>query len=139
MEINGDGEVKGIGHNMSIWRIANLISGDAMLKVVYQESLTAWQFFPFSSFMSENYIVARLEKNIPNEKKEVLIEVRSTANFKVVYSIKERAAKFHCFGFVKDVLAVYMIFQNGRKFIRWNQIILFQLKTGTIYFIIFVL
>ena len=137
MGLNDDGEVMGIGHNFTILNTPDPNDENAMLKVAHQEPLPRFSFILRSSFVSAKYIVTQFIKT--NENTEVLVEVRSTADFKVVYSIKERAAQFHCFGFVKDVLAVHMIFQNGRKFIRWNQIILFQLKTGTIYFIIFVL
>jgi len=97
MEMNDDGEVKGIGHSFTILNTPDPNNENAILKVVHQESLPRFRFILWFLFVSAKYIVTQLIKT--NEKTEVLVEVRSTAVFKVVYSIKERAAQFHCFRF----------------------------------------
>ena len=123
----GFGKVHDISPKLLIWRLKNPpslnIGGNSVLELVHQEKFLqkpSSPFLPQECFVGGKYIATFHVRQLHNkiESHELLIEVRSTANFKVVYSIKERAAKFHCFGFVKDVLAVYMIFQNGRKFIR---------------------
>ena len=109
-----------------IWRLKNPsslnIGGNSVLEFVHQEKFllkSSSPFLPQECFVGRKYIATihlrKLHDKI--ESHEQLIEVRSTADFSVVYSTKERTTSYVCFSFHNDILAVH-IHQNHDNFIR---------------------
>lgn len=115
----GFGKDLGISPKLLIWRLKNPpslnIGGNSVLELVHQEKFLlkpSSPSLPQECFVGGNYIAT-----IHVREYQLLIEVRSTADFSVVYSTKERIAGYYCFSFHNDILAVH-IFQNHDNFIR---------------------
>jgi len=122
----GFGKVHGISPKLLIWRLKNPpslnIGGNSVLELVYQEKFLlkpSSSFLPQECFVGGNYIATIYVRQLHNQiaSNELLIEVRSTADFSVVYSTKERTTIYLCFSFHNEILAVH-IFQNHDNFIR---------------------
>ena len=123
----GFGKVHDISPKLLIWRLKNPLSlnigdGNSVLELVHQEKFLlkpSSSFLPHECFVGGNYIATIHIRQLHNkiESHERLIEVRSTADFSVVYSTKERIAGYYCFSFHNDILAV-QILQNHENCIR---------------------
>ena len=126
--MSGFGKVHGISLKLLIWRLKNPpslnIGGNSVLELVHQEKFLlkpSSPFLPQECFVGGKYIATIHVRQLHNkiESHELLIEVRSTADFSVVYSTKERTTGYYCFSFHNDILAV-QIFQNHENCIRYK-------------------
>ena len=104
-------------------------NGKARLELVHKEQLPASPFSPDQSFLSEKHIVTVLLKISPIDDNihEVMVEVRSTVDFSVVYSVKEPAFLFFRFAFFNDMFGVQLVLKNQRNLIKYCIHILLKL------------
>ena len=123
-----DGIDEDQSHKFLVWQLKTQPSlnngGNSLLELAHEE--TMFYSSPFTlreCFVSGNYIVSVLARKLQNEDgddEELLIEVRSTTDFCVVYSIKESIFFSSCFNFAKDILTVQMVCLNKGVFIRYS-------------------
>lgn len=111
--------------NILVWRLKATKSqnnGHSLVELVHQENMPLSPFLPTRSYVSKKYIVTILLGRMSSQKQhEIIVEVRSTANFIVVYSIKETVlftSLFFCFRFVDDIIGIHILLKDGRDFIR---------------------
>jgi len=108
-----------------VWRLNNSSSfknGNCILESINQETMNySAHFSQQELFVSDDFIVTTQERQLQNEieKQELLIEVRSTSNFSVVYSNTERGTVFNGFSFVNDILAIQII-STAKNYIRYE-------------------
>lgn len=119
-----------INHSLLIWRLhitPCLKSGNSVLELVHREQLPPSLFTLVCPlvYVSKKYIVSVLSRQSSDDidKEEITIEVRSTADFSVVFStVNERVARYFCFSFAKDIFAVQIIGRNLKNIIRYSLI-----------------
>lgn len=88
---------------------------------VHNEKLVSTPFCPNQSLFSKKYMVTIMTRYLlsDTERYELLFEVRSTADFSVVYSIKERALQVPMPSFfVDDICGVQIILETYEQFTR---------------------
>ena len=111
---------------LSVWRLksTNERKENTVTELVHHKQMgPSLPFVPMNLFVSEKYLVTILGKFLhnENEKLELVIEVRSTANpDTVVYSINMRVVIFFFFGFLNDIFAIHICLPGDRKFIRYR-------------------
>ena len=122
--MSGFGKVHDISLKLLIWRLKNPpslnIGGNSVLELVHQEKFLlkpSSPFLPQECFVGGKYIATIHVRQLHNKMESLLIEARSTADFSVVYSSKERIVGYYCFSFHNDILAV-QILQNHDSFVR---------------------
>jgi hypothetical protein len=115
-------------HKSFIWRLKTSPTpnhgGYSVLELLQEEKFPPSTFIPTRSFLSEKYIVtswARVFSLVDDGtlNYELLVEVRSTVDFNVIYSIKERAICFFFFSFVNDIMSVQICQPTG-NFVRYS-------------------
>ena len=105
-EISISGVARDFPRRISVWRLNKNVEPTAsgILELVHQEMLPPARSFPAKLFVSENYFVAFLQNWI--DLQDLVVEVRSTANFSIFYTVKESVSRFNCFKFSHDLLTI---------------------------------
>jgi len=79
-----------------------------ILQLVHQQMLPPARSLVAKLLVSEKYIVALLRNfsKIRSGMYELIIEVRSTADFNVTFTVKDYVSAFNCFMFSYDKLTI---------------------------------
>ena len=102
--------------------------------MVHQELLPESNSLAIRLFVSEKYFVNVRQREIgPSQLCEVTIQVRSTFDFNIVYSIKDRLETLRCFSFNNDILAI-QLFSPGKMIskIKYGILMIFYMFLLTI-------
>jgi len=86
-----------------------------IMPLIHQEKITSSPFFAVDNFLNQEFLVTILQRDCHdgdglNEGCEMLIQVRSTSDFSLLYSFDkliEHLGGFHCFSFANNILAIF--------------------------------
>jgi len=119
--ISPAGRVVGpIDNRISIWKLQSLKhDGKATteMQLVHREMLPSSSFDATRLFVSEKYIVTVFRRQLLKamEKYEMFIQVRSAADFNLIYSFaKERLQVFWVFSFENDIISLQSTVNDKR-------------------------
>ena len=116
--------IQELNHKLFFWRLTKrrkMKKHNSLFELVNREQLLISPFLLNQLRVSENYVVAALIRFLPDQAdmREVWIEVRSTVDFSVIYSVKQQALAALCCKFVDDIFGVHIASASGREFIRY--------------------
>jgi len=102
-----------VNSRITIWKLKplteNTVQSSEIFQLVHDQTLALSRYAASKVLVSEKYIIGFLKRSLPAsavEKYELIIQVLSTIDCSVVYSVKERTDAYGAFSFVNDILVV---------------------------------